>query len=165
MSGGRDDAHSHIASAAAIWVQHADEINSLPLAADNGQLRSGWRTRRSWRRSGLAYGAAANGCQDCYQREPRIAHPCPPVLRKLSADGVDHQRWADPFEAFLDRGVGDDLTVSGTAAWGRLRRSSHDCANGGESALVGRSPEYAKVRIPPQGACLFVQANNQQWSA
>src|SRR3984893_9505917 len=63
MSGGRDDAHSHIASAAAIWVQHADEINSLPLAADNGQLRSGWRTRRSWRRSGLGYGAAANGCQ------------------------------------------------------------------------------------------------------
>jgi hypothetical protein len=26
---------------------------------------------------------------------------------------------ADPFEAFLDRGVDDDLIVSGTAAWGR----------------------------------------------
>jgi hypothetical protein len=120
MSGGRDDAHSHIASAAAIRVQHADEINSLPLAADNGQLQSGWRTRRSWRRSGLGYGAAANGCQDCYQREPRIAHPCPPVLRNLSADGVDHQRWADPFEAFLDRGVGDDLIVSGNGRLGSI---------------------------------------------
>ena len=137
MSGGRDDAHSHIASAAAIWVQHADEINSLPLAADNGQLRSGWRTRRSWRRSGLGYGAAANGCQDCYQREPRIAHPCPPVLRKLSADGVDHQRWADPFEAFLDRGVGDDLIVSGTGRLGGAREEVVLVSNSGRRDRYG----------------------------
>jgi hypothetical protein len=62
-----------------------------------------------------------------------------------------------PFEAFLDQGVGDDLIVSGTAAWGRISSFRGD---GGKVCNRRVSPVAPR---PGEGPLTEPTAGAQPW--